>query len=389
MSSWMIEADKLDREQSHFLKHELNTAGNKWIKGLAGSGKSILLLHTLAEIKRKEPRASVGIIYFTHSLKQMYIVGMNELKINATNMNFMTYIEYQKSEVRHKFDYILCDEVQDLTSHVLKLMRGNCKKLYISGDPNQSIYTQDPSSGRDVVSVNDIANVTNSSEYPLTTIHRLTKSIISLISILIPSLGILTSKSNSMKKDVSVRSAQFETEIEEVKYTFEEAMKAISIDESAVILLPTHTDISNFVGVHCDNNKIKRWQEKKNKWQKPDYDDLNQYLDKSGIKLHYIGNGYGDLWNASKQGKIILMTYHSVKGLDFDNVFLPFLNDNASIQNETIFMVAISRSKDALLLSYSGNMHAYLRSISKNTVPIITNKSVSEDESLNLDDFDF
>jgi superfamily I DNA/RNA helicase len=385
----MIEADKLDREQSHFLDHELNTAGNKWIKGLAGSGKSILLLHTLAEIKRKEPRASVGIIYFTHSLRQMYIVGMNELKINAINMNFMTYIEYQKPKGRHKFDYILCDEVQDLTSHVLKLMRDNCKKLYISGDPNQSIYTQDPSSGRDVVSVNDIANVTNSSEYPLTTIHRLTKSIISLISILIPSLGILTSQSNSMKKDVSVRSAQFETEIEEVKYTFEEAMKAISIDESAVILLPTHTDISNFVGVHCDNNKIKRWQEKKNKWQKPDYDDLNQYLDKSGIKLHYIGNGYGDLWSASKQGKIILMTYHSVKGLDFDNVFLPFLNDNANIQNETIFMVAISRSKDALLLSYSGNMHAYLRSISKNTVPIITNKSVSEDESLNLDDFDF
>ena len=389
MSSWMIEEAQLDREQSHFLNHELNTSGNKWIKGLAGSGKSILLMHTLAEIKRKEPRASVGIIYFTHSLKQMYIVGMNELKINAVNIKFMTYIEYQRDDTQHQFDYILCDEVQDLTAHVLDIMKCNCKKLYVSGDPNQSIYTKDPSTKRDVVSVDDIAKVTDSTEYPLTTIHRLTKSIINLIGALVPSLGILKTKTNSMKKDVSVRSAEFEKEDEEVNYILEDALKAISVDESSVILLPTHYSILDFVNLHCDNNNITRWEEEKNKWNKTDYDSLNIFLDESNIKLHYIGNNYGDLWQASKQGKVILMTYYSVKGLDFDNVYLPFLNDKAIIPNKTIFMVAISRSKNSLLLTYTGEMHDYLSEVTKNTIKITPKSSTDQDELLDLDEFDF
>ena len=35
------------------------------------------------------------------------------------------------------------------------------------------------------------------------------------------------------------------------------------------------------------------------------------------------------------------MTYHSAKGMDFDNVFLPFLSDDISISRrdeETLFM---------------------------------------------------
>lgn len=389
MSSWMISADKLDREQEHFINNELKTSGNKWIKGLAGSGKSILLMHCLANIKRKEPNASVGIIYFTHSLRQMYVVGMNELKINAIKVQLMTYIKYQKSYSQYQFDYILCDEVQDLTPHVLMLMRDNCKKLYVSGDPNQSIYIQDPSSGRSVVLNEEISEVTNSSEYPLTTIHRLTKSIVNLISTLIPDLGMLTTKTNAMKKDVSVRNGKFKTQIEEVKYITKDSLEAISIDESAVILLPTHGDILNFVNIYCDNSNVSRWIEKKNNWDKPDYGDLNEYLDKSGIKLHYIGNGYGDLWKANKNGKVILMTYYSVKGLDFDNVYLPFLNENANINNETIFMVALSRSKNSLLLSHTGNMHQYLNSISKDTVSISTINEENKEESFNLDNFDF
>jgi superfamily I DNA/RNA helicase len=55
---------------------------------------------------------------------------------------------------------------------------------------------------------------------------------------------------------------------------------------------------------------------------------------------------------AESNKDIIVMTYHSSKGLDFDNVFLPFLNNSLFISpynEETLFMVAITRSKKNLI----------------------------------------
>lgn len=388
----MIEAGQLDAEQSHFLNHEISKEGNKWIKGLAGSGKSILLMYSLMDIKRKDPNSSVAIVYFTHSLRQMYIVGMNELKINARNVKFMTYIEYQNNFGNKKFDYILCDEVQDLTPHVLSLMKNNCNQLLVSGDPNQSLYKKDPSTGRDVVQVDQIATVTDSSEYLLTTIHRMTDSVISLIGTLLPSLGIFKSKKSSMKKDVSVRSARFDDEKNEIEYITNNAETSISIGESAVLLFPSHKDIARFIEVYCASFGIPVWNQNQNSWGKPDYGDLNMHLHKNNANLHYIGNGYGDLWNASKSGKVIVMTYHSAKGLDFDNVYLPFLNEDTNIENETLFMVALSRSKNNLFLSHTKNMHPYFMLIADKTHSISdsnANLTSSGGVDLDLDDFDF
>jgi len=44
--------------------------------------------------------------------------------------------------------------------------------------------------------------------------------------------------------------------------------------------------------------------------------------------------------------KIILSTYHSSKGLDFDKVFMPFCNVGAGNEDDArLFMVAMSRSR--------------------------------------------
>lgn len=54
------------------------------------------------------------------------------------------------------------------------------------------------------------------------------------------------------------------------------------------------------------------------------------------------------------------MTYHSAKGLDFDNVFLPFLNNSFYLhpsKAETLFMVAMTRSRKNLYLTYFGYTH--------------------------------
>lgn len=205
-------------------------------------------MHVLATITEKEPEASILIIYFTHSLRQMFIVGMNELKINQRKVSLETYIKYQ--EKPRKYDYILCDEVQDLTADVLMLMKENCKRLYVSGDPHQSIYQEDPSTGRPVVNVSDIANITNTDEFRLTTIHRLTQSVVKLISSLLPSMGILSAKENSKTNDVTARLAKFSSEEDEVSYVAEQAFNYISTGESSVVILASHNDLLKFAALY-------------------------------------------------------------------------------------------------------------------------------------------
>jgi len=62
------------------------------------------------------------------------------------------------------------------------------------------------------------------------------------------------------------------------------------------------------------------------------------------------------------------MTYHSAKGLDFETVFLPFLNDGQSFWwkdkeiDRRLFFVGVTRSRRNLFLSYSGaRPHEYVR----------------------------
>jgi superfamily I DNA/RNA helicase len=262
-------------------------------------------------------------------------------------------------------------------------MKNNCNRLYVSGDPHQSIYDKDPNTGLPVINVNDIGHITNTNEFKLTTIHRLTQSVIKLISSLLPSMEIFSAKSNAKKVDVTARLAKFTSKEEEINYITNQAFDAINIGQSSVVILPTHSDLLQFAALYNEVNGNLPWKRSDNRYGKPNYDVFNTYYNNS--KLHCVGNGYGDLWTASRNKKLILMTYHSAKGLDFDNVYLPFLNTDADIRGETLFMVGLSRSKNSLTLSYTDTMHSYLKSIEKdchNITDAIT--SINSD-----DEFDF
>ena len=175
MSNWMIASDKLDAEQKHFIFEESKNGKNIWIKGFAGSGKSILLVHSIVEKIRENPDVSICVVVFTHSLIQMFTVGMEELKIPYKNVALSTYHQFMKNNAT--YDYIFCDEVQDLPKSVLENMKLRANQLILAGDLNQSIYENTPS-GELTVTPLEIRNITNSKPYELTTIHRLTKSII-------------------------------------------------------------------------------------------------------------------------------------------------------------------------------------------------------------------
>ena len=381
----MISADKLDVEQKHFLFEEINKDSNFWIKGFPGSGKSVLLVHSIVTKLKENPSASVCVVVFTHSLIQMFSAGMKELGMPEKNIHVTTYHQFRKGNTF--YDYIFCDEVQDLTKSVLKCMRDRTKRLIVAGDSNQSIYTCDPQTREGVVDGLDIQNVVFAKPYELSFIHRLSRSTINVISNLVPQMNILSSKTDRTKKDISVRLCKGTTEKEEVMYIVSQADEAISLDESVAILLPTHDDIVTFINIVLKMKTIKPWQKVLNRWNRTDFHNLNRYLHSNSTNIEYIGNGAGSLFNCVQFGKMIVMTYHSVKGLDFDNVFLPFLTNKIYIRDKTLFAVGLTRSKNNLYLSYSGTLHPFLKDLEDECTKIdIANLTVKDNDVL---DFDF
>jgi len=387
MSQWMIPYDKLDEKQLHFIDEDIKKDNRIWIQGFAGSGKSVLLLHSVANVRKKEKNIKICIIVFTQSLKQLFIAGMYEL--NIKNVTIMTYHQFKKET--NNFDYIFSDEIQDLTPSILTKMTERSKKLIIAGDTNQSIYQSDPQTNERVVEINRIEKITKSKVCFLDTNYRLTKSVVKSVQKFIPSMGILLfSKIDKTKKNITPNLIKASNRKEEVEYILKKAKDSFSEDENSLIILPTHNEILKFLNIALELEGVKPWDVVYNRWNKPDYYQLHIYLKKNHIDIEYICNGYGNLHENGNK-KIIIMTYHSSKGLDFDNVFLPFLDNHIYNEylTEILFMVGMTRTKKQLTLTYINNLHPYVKKFKDICNRLNINDILLENNSDEFDKFDF
>ena len=171
------------------------------------------------------------------------------------------------------------------------------------------------------------------------------------------------------KSDTQIRLCEAPSEQQEVSYIIENATKAVNQGYTAAVLIPTQRKIVDFVNKALVSQGKSPWPETTNKWGKLDFGAMNRYLQSNGIKLQYVGNGYGQF--SESDHRIILMTFHSAKGLDFDQVFIPFANSSMYISpNEsiakTLFMVAMTRCREDLYISYYGYPSDYLDAFKSN-----------------------
>lgn len=355
----MIREDQLDPDQKDFINNESKKTGNIWVKGFAGSGKSVLLVHSLKDILKKEPNARMIVLVFTLSLKDLFQTGMKELGLSAT-IPVKTYYDFVDKDTS-SYDYIFCDEVQDLPSKVLHAMKNRGKKVIVAGDSNQSIYESDPKWRETTVNPSQIGDIINARPFSLNMIHRLTRSIISAVQKVLPSMNIFGAARDTTKVDVNIRLCEASNEMEEVNYVYNESQKGAKVGDSCVILLPTNKTIQRFADLLLSTENKPSWAVKMNRFgDRPDYGDLNRHFKVNGLNIQFVGSSHGSLQDALINKDSIIMTYHSSKGLDFENVFLPFLNSSLYISPnrvETLFMVAITRSRKNLYLSYFGYTH--------------------------------
>ena len=78
--AWIIEENKLDAQQRNFLDNVDINRKNVWIKGFAGSGKSILLAYTAKKVRAKSPSASILlIVLMTKKIKLIIVIWKSQM----------------------------------------------------------------------------------------------------------------------------------------------------------------------------------------------------------------------------------------------------------------------------------------------------------------------
>lgn len=388
--------NKLDPQQQAFLNKIstfVDNSGsyfrNQWIKGFAGSGKSVLLAYAAKTILAKKPSSNILFVVFTRSLVEMFKADFKELGL-AANVDIETYYEFMKGGGR--YDYILCDEVQDLTPRVIREMNARSYNVIVAGDSNQSIYERDPRWQEATVTSSEIGSLINGDPYELSIIHRLSRSIIDAVQRFLPRMNIFSSKRDMTKEDTQIRLCEASSEAKEVQYIMERATKAVSVGDSTAILIPSAEQIIKFVNQALRDADKPEWVKKDNNWGKVDWGAMNAHLRKNGIKMQYVGNGYGSFDESDR--RIVIMTFHSAKGLDFENVFIPFANASMFISYDdslakVLFMVAMTRTRKNLYITYNGYPSDYLEAFKSNCSHIDISSAAQASQARSTNEWGF
>lgn len=364
---WMITEDRLGADQVNVID-EITKITDKpiWIKGHAGSGKSVLLLHSLADYLILNPNAKVTVVVFTRALVDLLSVGLKQIpKLNGKNVVVQTIyqLKYKMDNNYSRYDAIFCDEIQDLPIEFIKSIKNYCTHLIIAGDAEQSIYNSVPVFEERPARPQEIKDGIIPIEKNLGIIYRLTTSILDVLKKVFPAM--LADMPNVAKEDTEIKLYQAETIDDEINFCWNDIKNTNTLRSSEVsaVLISGHDDIISFVNKVLELEGKEIWSRIDARDNKPNYDLLNQHLINSKVPLMYIGNNFGSLVEADTQNKVVIMTYHSSKGLDFDYVYLPMVNDDMYIHSNenSLLLVALSRSKSGLFISYTDNLYPGLK----------------------------
>ena len=357
--SWFIPYNQLDNEQLSFLQNVGNNkTSNFWLKGYAGSGKSVLLIHCLLNEKQKNPNARIIIVLYTLALIDMIKAGIpNQYR----DVMVVTY--HQFAGMHGTWDLVLVDEVQDLKESTIREIQSKGNRVIVAGDVNQSIYDN-------VCETQQIANILTSQSVTLGIIHRISRRVRQVAQFFCSDRSGFNAASLGRLVELPPRLIKANSYQEECKWLTLNAKEYAQAGFAPAILIPRHLKIFEFLQtvLSIENKPLMPLDYKAN--SKENYIKINNHLKKNGLKFQYLGNGAGSFEDASKSSLVTVMTYHSAKGLDFKAVFIPFLTPSLEIWNDpesrarTLFFVAVTRSREQLFLSYNGSTkHSYLNLI--------------------------
>ena len=357
--NWMVPERRLGEQQLDVLRR-CGGAGRRhrqhWIRGFAGTGKTVLLVHLAGRILADDDKASICLAAYTHALKDLIASGLGEEP--GGRVRVMTY--HQLLHERREYDWIMLDEVQDIPAADLRRIRALARHVVAAGDTDQSIYDK-------CSTESEIQACLEPDVLSLETLYRLTQRIRDIACCVMQGSR-LEGAATARMQEVEVTLAHAETAALETEWVWGNLQKySRGVGQPAVTLFARHKDIRRFLREVCrlEGKPAPAFQGR-------DYDAANEVLQEQKVPLQYLGGGYGSLRESDRRPISYVMTYHSAKGLDFDTVFLPGLTGERTFWKgdediaRRLFFVGLTRSRRNLFLSYHGSEpHRYVRDISE------------------------
>lgn len=363
-NKWFVNYESLDSDQKKIVNGSLFENGSNigFVSGPAGSGKTIILVNALA----KANNSRVAFVSYTRSLLNLADQGLPD------GVNSMTYFTAQRE--RSNYDLIVIDEVQDVPIDALNRIIEKSKKIIIAGDVFQTIYN----TGSDL---NVLESLCKGNKTNLSKSYRLTSRAFAAASKINP--GALEGVASS-GKNTPIELYITEIQNEGDFLCYEQAKKQAALNRTCSILLPNRDKIIDFANQILKRQNKEVWDYKENRYKEPDFDSLNSHLRANKVNLQVVQNNYGDLNNAFSHNEVVLQTYHSAKGLDYQYVFLPNLSveEATSVKfQKALFYVAITRASEALIITQKKNsISSYVRKIEEFCTLIDQNRNNDETE---------
>ena len=134
---WMVPINDLDAVQALTIEKIINNQdSNHWVKGFAGSGKTIVLTHVLERLATSKPPVKVCFATFTHALKDLVESGLSDNAKSRTTISTFDALKF----LRSNFDLVIADEMQDIKKDTLPFLKAKSDVFIVAADLDQSIY---------------------------------------------------------------------------------------------------------------------------------------------------------------------------------------------------------------------------------------------------------
>ena len=352
---WIVPRSSLDQRQQIVLDGLVEDPRNAWVDGFAGSGKSMVAIHLAHALAKKlgqaETAGKVALCSFTNALVDL--LGQSLRQLDAEGVHVSTYHELLYRGGHWKV--IVLDEVQDVPPHRLRQLASIADRIVVAGDVDQSIY-------QDGLGEFDLRDTIDPLVHRLTIVHRLTERMRAVATAILPGARIQSGEQAGRRADADIRRIRFTDARREAAWIYEDAKSRARPGYPSAILLPNHGDIRRFAD-HVAGAVDLPVPPRRAHRKEGRYTAFNTFWRDEGIPLMFLGNGEGQLARSDAEPLVLLMTYHSSKGLDFRDVYLPCLTPNARIdptelptedRARRILFVAVTRSRENLFLSFSG-----------------------------------
>ena len=141
---WFVQYDQISLKQRALIDiYVVASKSNFWIRGFAGSGKTLIMTHAMERIKIEKPEAKVAFLTFTHALTDLVNHGFSREGDSEQNLfEVMTHKSFlNKCKADDLFyDYVFLDEVQDVWRKELVGLNDFSDVLVVAGDTEQKIY---------------------------------------------------------------------------------------------------------------------------------------------------------------------------------------------------------------------------------------------------------